>query len=130
MIVKTAIKDLNEKELRADLLKSQKGEEYKDEACGIKDYFKNLNLKDARTIFVKRSKMMRYVKMNFSNDKNYRKELWKCDSCQSAIDTQSHVLWCSAHSKIRENKSLTSDNDLAKYLQDVLEIRSKLNIEK
>ena len=68
--------------------------------------------------------------MNFHSDEHYRKELWKCDSCQSAIDTQSHVLWCRAYVKLRENKDLNNDQDIDQYLQEVLEIRSNLNINK
>ena len=66
--------------------------------------------------------------MNFSSDEKYRKELWQCDSCQSAIDTQSHVMWCSAYTELREDKNFNNDKDIAKYIQEVLKIRSNLNI--
>ena len=74
--------------------------------------------------------MMQYTKMNFSNDPKYIKELWLCDSCQTSISTQSHVLWCPAYAPLRENKSLNNDKDFASYLQSVLEIRANLNIDK
>ena len=127
-LVKLAVRDLNQRELRQEIQGSKKGKEFSHEEFEIKEYLKTLNLQDARTIFKKRSKMMQFVKMNFPNDINYRKELWMCSSCQSAIDTQSHVIWCSAYSKLRENRTLTSDKDLAKYLQEVLKIRSDLDI--
>ena len=68
--------------------------------------------------------MMQFVKMNFSNDPVYRKELWKCNEC-SSIDTQSHVMWCPSFAVIRENLNLSQNKDLAKYLQEVLKIRAK-----
>ena len=112
------------------MTKKEKVKEFSQEEYGMKTYFKTLNLHDARTIFKKRSKMMQYIKMNFSNDLKYQKELWMCNSCQSSIDTQSHVMWCHAYAQLRENKSMDNDKDIAKYLQEVLKIRSKLDIAK
>ena len=128
--VKLAIKELNKKEVKEDLEGSMKGKEFANEEYGTKEYFKTLSLHDARTIFKKRSKITQHIKMNFPSDEHYRKKLWKCDSCQSAIDTQSYVLWCRAYVKLRENKDLNNDQDIAQYLQEVLEIRSNLNINK
>ena len=56
--------------------------------------------------------------------------IWKCDSCQSSIETQDHVLWCLSYSTIREDKDISNDNDLANYLKQVLIIRDKLNLTK
>ena len=50
-------------------------------------------------------------------------KLWMCDSCQSEVDTQTHVLYCPAYKKLREDKDLNSDQDLVKYLAQVLKIR-------
>ena len=128
--VKAAIRKVNESELKKDLEKSKKVYELSYEKFETKDYFKKLNLVDARTIFKQRAKMMEKVKMNYSSDPKYSKDLWMCDSCQSSIDTQSHVLWCPAYVTIRENKNLSDDKDLAKYLQEVLKIRTQLHIKK
>ena len=68
--------------------------------------------------------------MNYPSDVKYMKEMWRCDSCQSAIDTQSHVMWCSAYTELRKNKDLSNDRDIAKYIQQVLNIRSKVDIVK
>ena len=126
--MKVAIKKQNELTLKEELKKSKKVSELEEET---KPYLKTLNLFDARTIFKQRSKMMKNVKMNFSSDPNYSKELWKCDSCQSCVDTQSHVLWCAAtaaYATIREGRNLDDDKDLAHYLQEVLKIRTELSI--
>ena len=62
------------------------------------------------------------VKFNYKNVKNNRQELWRCDSCQSAIDTQSHILWCLAYKLLRAGKSMSNDTDLVNYIQNVMEI--------
>ena len=86
---------------------------YKDEEFCTKEYFKTLNIFDARTIFKMRAKMTQYVKWNYQNDVKNRAQLWQCSSCQSSIDTQSHITWCPAYSDLRENRSLENDKDLA-----------------
>ena len=68
------------------------------------------------------------TKMNFSA--KYEKELWKCDSGISAIESQSHLLFCPAYAHLREGKSLSDDQDLIEYIQNVLRIRTKLNLRK
>ena len=129
-LVKRAIVEKNEKELKKEIEKMSKVKEFSTEAFQRKDYFKNLNLEDARTIFKQRAKMTQYVKWNFKNDPKYLHDLWKCTSCQSSIDTQSHILWCESYKKLREEKDLSSNKDLAQYIQEVLRIRSELNIMK
>ena len=108
--------------------KSEKVKEFINEPFEKKQYFSNLNLIEARVYFIKRAKMMQYVKMNFPSDPVYRRELWQSSSCSSHIDTMSHVLWCPAYSNLRENQDIKNDKDLAKYLLQVLIIRSKFDI--
>ena len=62
--------------------------------------------------------------MNFRNDKNYSKDLWKCNKCGN-IDTESHLLWCSKYENIRENLDLNQNKDLCKYLLKILSLRKK-----
>ena len=102
--------------------------EYSGENFHQKDYFKNLNLHEARTVFKHRAKMTQYTKWNFKNDPQYRHDLWKCSSCKTNIDTQSHILWCDSYKKLREGKDLTNDKDLANYIIQVLKTRTELNI--
>ena len=122
--VKNAIRKENEKELRVDLAKSKKAKEFEDEIFETKSYFKELNLIQARLIFKQRSKMMQHIKMNYSSDPQYIKEMWKCDWC-SCISTQSHILWCTEFSDLRENLDLNVNKDLAKYFQEVLRVRAE-----
>ena len=41
----------------------------------------------------------------------------------------SHVLWCPSYVELRKDKDMNDDLDLARYLHDVMMIRSKLNIQ-
>ena len=71
---------------------------------------------------------MTNVKFNYKNDKKNREELWICDSCKAAIDTQSHILWCPSYKELRAGKNINNNTDLVNYIQRVMEIREKLNI--
>ena len=71
--------------------------------------------------------MSQYIKRNYQNDRGYTRDQWKCDSCRTMIDTQSHVLWCHEYKNLRMEKDLKNDKDLVKYIQEVLKIRSKTN---
>ena len=70
------------------------------------------------------------VKFNYKSDKKFSNELWKCDSRGTAIETQSHILWCPAYQELRAGKSINSDSDLVNYITDVLKIRVNLGINK
>ena len=61
-LVKKAILEKNENELRKDLEGSKKAKEFRNEPFEIKSYFTELNLIEARVIFKQRFKMMRYIK--------------------------------------------------------------------
>ena len=66
--------------------------------------------------------------MNFKGKPEYKRENYMCDSCESAIDHNSHVLYCPSYAALRQDKDLNSDSDLADYLQNVLEIRTELRL--
>ena len=70
------------------------------------------------------------IKFNYKNDKLNAKELWNYDSCQSAIETQDHIIWCPAYADLREDKSLNNDNDLIVYFKEVMKIRENLKLNK
>ena len=79
----------------------------------------------------KRKKQMIHFSQNqVKHQGNNAENMWVCSSCQSAIETQDHVLFCPAYAQLREGKSLDSDKDLSDYLMKVLVIREKLNISK
>ena len=100
-----------------------------DESFGTKLYLTELTLDEARTKFKIRSEMTD-LKFNFKHDKNYSDELWRCDSCQTCIETQQHVLICPAYSELWEGKDINNDKDLASYIKQVMKIREKLKITK
>ena len=66
------------------------------------------------------------LKMNYYH--KYTEDLWRCDSCCSAIETQSHVLFCPAYAELREGKNLASNIDITDYFKKVLKIREELNL--
>ena len=100
-----------------------------EEDFGKKEYISKLYLENARQTFKFRSKMFD-SKLNYKSNKKYAEELWKCDSCQISIESQEHVLFCPAYTKLREGKDLSSDEDLSEYLKKVLKVREKLKLVK
>ena len=51
-----------------------------------------------------------------------------CDSCQSSVVENTHVIYCPSYKALREGRKLDEDTDLAMYLQEVLAIRAKLRL--
>ena len=128
--VKAATKRENEEELQDNILQYSKLDEFNDDGCSeIKEYLKNLSMAEARMKFRLRVKMFP-CRMNFPSDPKNKTELFQCSSCSRNIDTQSHILWCEAYSKLREGKSLDNDKDIVAYFQKVLQIRTKMKIMK
>ena len=127
----TALKGKCVAEFKTHILKFKKLKNgpMKDESFGTKQYLKDLSLSDARLNFKIRSKMLN-IKFNYKNDKLNAKELWNCDSCQSAIESQDHIIWCPAYADLREDKSLNNDNDLIVYFKEVMKIRENLKLNK
>ena len=97
------------------------------EEYGRKDYLSNLRLDEVRTLFRTRT-MMIDVKDNLRNRKDYSEDLWVCDSCETAIESQSHVLWCPAYRELRENKDLSPNKDFAEYMGNFMRIRNELKL--
>mgnify|MGYP003315761953 CR=1 FL=1 len=94
-----------------------------------KEYFKIMNLEDARTKFKMRTEMLNF-KFNYKSDYENFSSLWKCDSCLSAIETQNHILWCPSYAELREGKDIMKDEDVIDYFQKVIKIRDNLKITK
>ena len=98
--------------------------------CEMKSYLRGLSVNDALHIFKKRSSITRFVKMNYMGDLKYGGDLWRCDSCQTPIDSMGHVMWCPSYSDLRADKDMDDDRDVARYLHDVMLIRSKLDLKR
>ena len=90
-----------------------------------KDYLTRMNLTKSRVKFNISSKMLD-IKFNYSA--KYERDLWLCDSCCSSIETQSLLLFCPAYSTLREGKDLSNDDHLIGYIQNVMQIRTKLKL--
>ena len=90
-------------------------------------YFYDQTLQNARILFRFRVNMYE-SKQNFKQKPEYKAEKYLCDSCQTEIDHDTHVLFCHSYSALRENKDLNCDQDLAEYLWKVLDIRTKLRL--
>ena len=97
-----------------------------EEKCELKKYFTYMTMEEARTHFRIRTNTIS-CKLNQSSDPKNSHSLWKCSACEN-VDSQSHILWCPAYSKLREGKSLESDIDIAQYYQKVMVIRDKLKL--
>ena len=94
-----------------------------------KEYLREMDMNKARINFKIRTEMLNF-KFNYKSDPKNSACLWNCDSCQSAIETQDHILWCPSYSELREGKNLKSDKDIIEYFDKVLKIRDKLKITK
>ena len=131
-MVKNAIVKENENDLKMKMmhLEKLKNSDMIKENCEAKPYIRNLSVNDARTIFKKRASMTRYVKMNYMSELKYVRDLWLCDSCQTKIDSMNHVLWCPSYRELRIDKNMDDDLDMARYLHDVMLIRSKHDLQK
>ena len=128
-MIKKEAKIQNGKHLCETIKKSSKLEIMKQEIYEEKSYISDMKMHDARVNFSLRSRMFN-CKMNYLNNPVFKAEMWRCDSCQSCVDSQSHILYCPAYQQLREGKSLSSDQDIVSYFKEVLAIRLKLNLEK
>ena len=131
-LVKKKIFELN----KSKLLELAQNKKYKkvdfsdlaENDFNLKPYFKNLKIADSKLKFKLVSKMVPYIKMNFTSDKRYASESWLCDSCKGTNvekpkDTQEHVLVCSAYENLRQGKNLSDDKDIVEYFRQVLNHR-------
>ena len=122
-LVKTKLNSVSQKQIYSEFSSYAKliGKNLENENLEVKEYVKNMKLRDARTYFRIRSNMLN-VKMNRKNDIKYAHDLWKCDDCHS-MDSQAHIVWCPAYAALREGKDLESDKDLVEYYQKIMKIR-------
>ena len=122
-LVREAILKKSEENIRKSFCEYSKlrNESYEDEELKSKEYIKSMKLRDSRTNFRIRSKMLK-TKMNMKHNENFAQKLWKCDYCQ-CMDSQAHIIWCPAFGPLREGKDLSNNLDLVHYYQNVMKIR-------
>ena len=128
-IVRNACLKSNEEDLINQISSYKKMVAMRDENTKGSHNFYSESLKNARTIFGLRVELFE-AKYNFKHKPEYKKEKYLCDSCESEVDVNTHVLFCPSYSVLREEKNLHDDTDLAEYLQKVLEIRTKLRLDR
>ena len=117
-LVKTACVKANNDELKQELHAYKKMAAIRDEIEQGNSYFFKETLFNVRTIFKFRVDMFQ-AKLNFKNNPQYREEKFLCDSCESEVDNNTHVLHCYSYAELREDKDLNNDVHLAQYLQKV-----------
>ena len=76
-----------------------------DEQFKPKEYLKMMTLEDARIKFKLRTEMLN-VKFDYKHMSQNERSLWQCDSCEKAIESQSHIMWCPAYSELRAGKDI------------------------
>ena len=126
-IVKWACIVKNDEDLINQIKSYKKMSAIRDEVHKGNSYFYSETLQNARLLFRFRTDMYE-SKQNFKHKPEYIAEKFMCDSCQKEVDHNTHVLFCNSYSALRENKDINCDLDLAKYLQKVMDIRTKLRL--
>ena len=105
--------------------------ELKEEPFGTKNYFKTMNVKDARLRLRMRLKIVPGIKYHYKNDAKFKETLWSCDVCalsgEYSLDTLSHTFWCPGLSQYRNNRDLSLDADAVMYIKDVMKVRENLS---
>ena len=97
----------------------------RDETSKGNGYFYQETLQNVRLLFRFRVDLIE-AKGNFKQ--KYKDEQMLCDSCESEIDVNTHILHCPAYAELRKNRVLNNDKHLAEYTKEVLEIRTKLRL--
>ena len=97
----------------------------RDEVVKGNQYFYEETLENVKTLFRFRVDLTE-CKGNFKQ--KYKNEKLLCDSCESTIDETTHILHCPAYKFPRENRELNNDTHLAEYVREVMEIRTKLRL--
>ena len=126
-IVKQNINKYSEENLKLQFKSYSKLKEgpLMDSNLSMEPYIKNMKLRDARTFYRIRTNMLP-AKLNMKNNPKFANELWKCDYCKK-MDSQSHVMWCSAFAPLREGKNVEDDDDLVLYFQQVFKLREEID---
>ena len=116
-MVKIAPREFHERKLKEEVDTKTKLEDIKHENVKLKEYFRGKNLTDTRLMFRIRSRMIQ-LKANFKNIPSYKKDGWKCDGCELAVESNAHVVECVAYDNVRDGKDLNCDKDLFQYFKE------------
>ena len=100
-----------------------------DQNLKIKDYVKELSLAKARLIFRRNCGFLSTIRMNFKQNKKYKKEKYRCPDCtklnptQTHIDDQDSLISCEGNKDLRSDLNLNDLGQLAEYFRRVTERR-------
>ena len=76
-MVKKAVREVHERELKESVESKTKLEEIKNQGRKVKEYFSGRNIVDTRMMFRIQTRMIE-LKANFKNNQKFKKEGWKC----------------------------------------------------
>ena len=116
---------LRDVDLRNQISTYKKMGAIRDEIVKGNDYFFSETLSNVRTLFRFRVDLIE-AKLNFKQ--KYKHESLLCNSCESQVENNTHILFCPSYISLREGKSMNNNQHLAEYIQQVLEIRSELRL--
>ena len=99
----------------------------KSEPFQLKEYFKTMNLVEARMMCSLRLKTTGHIKTHFMSDKKYASELWVCGGKCQKIDSIFHLATqCEQYEHLRKGKDiLSNDKDLVLFFAQVLKSRDE-----
>ena len=118
----------NEKCIKEDIANNYKKlQNIKNDNFGRKDYLSSKSIENCRMNMRVRSHMVK-VKQNFKNlHKNKPNGLF-CEYCKKTeVESQIHVLSCTAYKKLREGLDLSKHEDMINYYREVMAYRDKLS---
>ena len=88
----------------------------------MKDYIKNMKIRDARTFFAMWAQMICTVQMNYKNKPEFALNLYKFICGED--DDQVHLTSCPSYEHLRVGLNIKgSDTDLVEYYQLVIRER-------
>ena len=115
----------DECDLKRSMESLQKMEKVKMEDCRRKEYMSRKPIQEVRELFAERLYLLPFGG-NFSKDKRFLPEDWKCVGCIEEVpEQQDHVATsCPGYSDIREKYDLMTDDGLIHFYREVLERRN------
>ena len=121
MVVDSACRELDEKEMKEGMAGKTKMERLVNDNCLLKEYMNQKSLKDVRDTFRARIQLVEGIKGNFKN--RFRNSDIQCQGCKSVEDSQLHVLVFRAYGDLRVGKDLEKDSDMVDYFREVVRRR-------
>ena len=113
--------------------KKIKPEEVKKKKESPSNYIKTLNLRESRILFRKSSSILHTVRMNWMNDKRFKREGYDCIDCLSLKPPVKHpdhqdilvTSVCKGNSDLRAGRLMSREKDQAHFFIDLIARRNK-----